>query len=99
MRAPAGKRIARIDRTRDGLVGIAEIDRTATRRRPLAAALLREFQLRPLADDGKTDIDHLHRLVGRVVGVALLVEPVERGADAAAIALLQLRDGDRHRQA
>ena len=42
---------------------------------------LGNFQILPLANAGKADVDHLHRLIRRVVGVAVLVERVERFAD------------------
>ena len=46
-----------------------------------AAADAWKCQLRPLADGAQPDIDHLDRLLGRMMRVALLVKLVEGGAD------------------
>ena len=48
----------------------------------LPAPRLGKLQLRPLADGAEPDVDHLDRLLRRMVRVAVLVELVERGADA-----------------
>ncbi len=55
-------------------------------------------KLRALAHGRKADIDHLDRLLGRMVRVAMLVKRIERGADRAMVGALELRQRDRHRQ-
>src|SRR5712671_5446942 len=60
----------------------------------------RKRELRALADERQPHIDHLDRLVGRMVRVALLVKRVEGLADGLAVAGHQLgaRDRDRERE-
>src|SRR6266852_7904322 len=60
----------------------------------------RECHRRALADHGEPDIDDFDRLLGRMVGVALIVEAVERRPDGAAVARLDLicADGNRKRE-
>src|SRR5260221_2748706 len=69
----------------------------------LGAALRRETgqrKGRALADRGEPDIDDLDRLLRRMMGVAPIVEPVERAPDGAAVLRpdLLLRDGHRERE-
>src|SRR6266852_2968468 len=60
----------------------------------------RECHRRALADHGEPDIDDFDRLLGQMVGVALIVEAVERRPDGAAVARLDLicADGNRKRE-
>src|SRR5262245_66381162 len=55
-------------------------------------------ELGTFADRRQTDIDHLDRLVGRMVRVAMLVKRVECGADAGTISRFELRLAHRHLQ-
>src|SRR6202011_1684323 len=66
--------LAPVDRTGDGLAGIVEVNlaRLARFWRAMPAQG-RKSELRALADQGEPHVDHLDRLVGRVMGVALLV--------------------------
>ena len=74
--------VAPIDLGGERLAGAAEIGRPLARRRRRAGRReARERELRPLADGGKPDVDHLHRLLGRMMRVAMFVKPVEGGAD------------------
>src|SRR5205823_3897601 len=64
-----------------------EIDRARARGlRAAARGKARENGLRAFADQREANIDHLDRLVGRMMGVAMLVERIECGSDADAIA-------------
>ena len=78
--APSSSRA--IDRAGDRLARVREIDLApACRRRARDPGRRREAQLRALADHRQPDVDHLDRLVRRMVCVAVLVERVEGGAD------------------
>src|SRR6185436_11534270 len=90
---------AAIDLSGEWLAGRTEIGHVlAGRRGGPARREAREAQLRPLADGAEPDVDHLDRLVRRMVRVAQLVQFVERGADRLPLALPELLDGDRHLQ-
>src|SRR5439155_27361841 len=90
--------IAPVDHGGDRLAGAAEIGRTFARRRRRAGDChTREGELRPLAYAAEPDVDHLHRLLRRMMRVAVLVELIERGADRLAFTALELREIDRHR--
>src|SRR4029079_14725018 len=78
--AAGAERFALVDRAGQRPARVAEIDLALPGRlRALTFGEAGKAQLRALSDHGKPDIDHLDRLVGRVVGVAMLIERVERG--------------------
>src|SRR6185312_14842241 len=91
--------LALIDRTGRRLVCVAEIHLALPGRlRAFAPGEARKAQFRALADHGEPDIDHLDRLVGRMVSIAMLIERVERDPDAGAVRALDLAHANRHLQ-
>src|SRR5260370_27100547 len=81
------ERLALIDRAGRRRVCLGKIDGARARGlRAAACGELRENGLRALADEREANIDHLDRLVGRMMGVAMLVERVECGSANRAIA-------------
>src|ERR1700688_2369371 len=95
--AASGAEIAAfVDRERNWPGGIVEKDVTRALR-PGSAAVgeRRKGELRALAQQREPHVDHLDRLVGRMVRVALLVERIERLANRSAMAGDELLARDR----
>src|SRR5262249_42831696 len=78
---------ALVDRARDRLGRIGD-ENLASLPRLWRAARAQGWkrELRALADQRQAHVDHLDRLIGRMVRVALVVQRVERRADHLAVA-------------
>src|SRR5262245_65894255 len=92
--AAGAERLALVDRAGHRPVG--EMDVAPARRlRRTARGEAWKAELGTFADRRQPDIDHLDRLVGRMVRVAMLVKRVECGADAGTICRFELRHAHR----